>query len=496
MPFGDDRSWVLPWRRVQPIPCEEIGDTTAGATSNIKTIVDNVRRYRGNVADTTALGNLTGNINGDIVLLLNNGSGVTEWRRFNSTGSTWDVVGGGAGAGVATFNTRAGAVTLTNTDVNGTISATDAGSTPTSYFGTTASDCVFVAASNGLVLNSNEHIIANIDSTAGGTSAEFRVNINGQSATGGTNVFKVTEAGNVTATGSITCTSLLPSADIALVTTSAGSVPSSFIGTANTDCFFVATSNGSVINGSEHVIVNIDSNNSGTAGEFRVNINSNTGTGGTNVFKVTEAGNLTTTGTVTATDLLPSGSVTLGSTTAGNSPTSFVGTTNQNGLYVDATAGTVINSQNSVKILIDADNNSTGQTFKVTTNSGNTTGGTDLLVVDESGNTSITGNLTITGALGRTVVVHTSGASYNLTSGTDVLIINKGTGSATTVNLPASPATGLTYVIKDGKGDAHTNNITIDPAGATTIDGEATFVLNGNYVAVSVVYNGTEWNVY
>ena len=69
------------------------------------------------------------------------------------------------------------------------------------------------------------------------------------------------------------------------------------------------------------------------------------------------------------------------------------------------------------------------------------------------------------------------------------------TPAAVTVNLPASPVAGDIYLIKDGKGDATTNNITVDPDGATTIDGAATAILNTNYGFMQVCYNGTEWNI-
>ncbi len=74
-----------------------------------------------------------------------------------------------------------------------------------------------------------------------------------------------------------------------------------------------------------------------------------------------------------------------------------------------------------------------------------------------------------------------------------VVVVNKTTGAATTVNLPASPRTGQQFKIKDGKGDAATNNITITPA-AGNIDGAATKVISTNYGAATVVYNGTQWN--
>lgn len=62
-----------------------------------------------------------------------------------------------------------------------------------------------------------------------------------------------------------------------------------------------------------------------------------------------------------------------------------------------------------------------------------------------------------------------------------------------TLNLPVS-VTGKVYVIKDIDGDATTNNINVVPAG-TTIDGQANYVINLDYGSITVVFNGTEWNV-
>ena len=101
----------------------------------------------------------------------------------------------------------------------------------------------------------------------------------------------------------------------------------------------------------------------------------------------------------------------------------------------------------------------------------------------------------LTGQLIMKATVVTSGATYAIKATTDqIVVINKSSGSATELTLPASPTTGMVYRIKDGKGDAATNNITITPA-AGTIDGGANLVINANYCAVDLVYNGTEWNI-
>lgn len=80
-----------------------------------------------------------------------------------------------------------------------------------------------------------------------------------------------------------------------------------------------------------------------------------------------------------------------------------------------------------------------------------------------------------------------------------VLLVNKPTGSATPITLEASPVTGATHIVKDGKGDAATNPITITPASGT-IDGASSFVINtapsnGVRPSVTIVYTGAEWSL-
>jgi hypothetical protein len=93
----------------------------------------------------------------------------------------------------------------------------------------------------------------------------------------------------------------------------------------------------------------------------------------------------------------------------------------------------------------------------------------------------------------KTRVVTASG-DVTVTGQDYLVVVNKSVACISNANLPATPITNQTHVIKDGKGDAGTNNITIVPA-AGNIDGAANFVMNSNYQAVTVVYNGSQWNV-
>lgn len=76
------------------------------------------------------------------------------------------------------------------------------------------------------------------------------------------------------------------------------------------------------------------------------------------------------------------------------------------------------------------------------------------------------------------------------------VVTNLGTPGAVAVTLPAG-VNGQTFVILDGKGDAATNNITITPNGAETINGAATLTLAQDRQSVILQYSttGTQWRV-
>lgn len=85
-----------------------------------------------------------------------------------------------------------------------------------------------------------------------------------------------------------------------------------------------------------------------------------------------------------------------------------------------------------------------------------------------------------------------TGAGNIALSSTDyVVVVNKTVGAATPVNCPVNTL-GEAFIVKDGKGDAATNNITITPASGN-IDGSPTYVISTNYGSVSFFGDGTNW---
>jgi hypothetical protein len=64
---------------------------------------------------------------------------------------------------------------------------------------------------------------------------------------------------------------------------------------------------------------------------------------------------------------------------------------------------------------------------------------------------------------------------------------------ATTITLPAGTL-GKIFIIKDSTGDALTNPITV-VATASTIDGQASYIIDSPWGSIGLIYNGIEWNV-
>lgn len=91
------------------------------------------------------------------------------------------------------------------------------------------------------------------------------------------------------------------------------------------------------------------------------------------------------------------------------------------------------------------------------------------------------------------VNVRTEVAVYTATA-SDTVILCDATGGAFTVNLPAAAGvTGLILYIK--KIDGTANVVTVDGAGAETIDGALTQVIAVQYDSITLVPDGANWSV-
>jgi hypothetical protein len=87
----------------------------------------------------------------------------------------------------------------------------------------------------------------------------------------------------------------------------------------------------------------------------------------------------------------------------------------------------------------------------------------------------------------------TASAPVTVTSSDYLVIIRQTTGAPINVALPVGTL-NQTVIIKDGKGDAYANPITIIPTTAT-IDGAGTYVISVAYGAVTLTFDGTQWNI-
>lgn len=96
----------------------------------------------------------------------------------------------------------------------------------------------------------------------------------------------------------------------------------------------------------------------------------------------------------------------------------------------------------------------------------------------------------ISGGSGSTVTITTGatiGSPYQPPNGVSRVLLDKTVGVASYVQLlSAATYNGLPVLIKDFKGDAVTNNITITFTGGELADGDSTIVINVSYGAVWV----------
>ena len=98
------------------------------------------------------------------------------------------------------------------------------------------------------------------------------------------------------------------------------------------------------------------------------------------------------------------------------------------------------------------------------------------------------GPLTITSVVGSVTPVYTVVATdqyIDVTSDAPVQII-----------LPAATVVGRLLIIKDKSGTATKNHISVTAGGVTTIDLQTTYVMAGNFDAISLIYDGANYEIW
>jgi len=92
-----------------------------------------------------------------------------------------------------------------------------------------------------------------------------------------------------------------------------------------------------------------------------------------------------------------------------------------------------------------------------------------------------------------TVSTGTSGSPYALQESDEILHVLTATTPIYIEFPTALTNTGRVVKIKDGSGNANTNNITVTTEGAETIDGENSIVVSNNYGFQELYSDGTNW---
>ena len=113
---------------------------------------------------------------------------------------------------------------------------------------------------------------------------------------------------------------------------------------------------------------------------------------------------------------------------------------------------------------------------------------TNLLELQGNGTIHPKGPVLLESGLGYNVREPAGGTTTTTADG----FIGVNTAAPRTILLVAAPAFGQVYRIQDITGSGATNNITIDGNGKT-INGASTLVINTNYGAANLYYDGTNW---
>lgn len=123
----------------------------------------------------------------------------------------------------------------------------------------------------------------------------------------------------------------------------------------------------------------------------------------------------------------------------------------------------------------------------------NILGGAGIAVAGNPG----TSTLTIS-ATGSDILAYTDvNSSPYVVLATDEFLSVDCSGGAITVQLPDTPVVGQVFYVKDRTGNANTFNITVTTvSGATLIDGAATYVMNTQYAAISIVGGSSVYQIF
>ncbi len=108
-----------------------------------------------------------------------------------------------------------------------------------------------------------------------------------------------------------------------------------------------------------------------------------------------------------------------------------------------------------------------------------------------SSNNSVVNKANITT---KTIAEVTGTTAYSVTNTDHVVNVNRSIAGAASIVLPNTGIpVGRTIIVKDAKGDAATNAITVTVNGGGLIDATASNVINSNFSSMEYIWNGTKW---
>lgn len=191
-------------------------------------------------------------------------------------------------------------------------------------------------------------------------------------------------------------------------------------------------------------------------------------------------------------------------TLIGNGAGSTISSTSDN-ICIGNFAGTGITNQHS-NIVIGRSSVGTGSNRIIIGTQGSGSGQQDTCVIAGITGVSVSNLNTVTintstgqlgsQAFGLSPYTATSTTPYVVLS-TDYFISVDASGGAKQVNLPNAPTTGQVFKIKDRLGNAAANNITVTTVGgAVNIDSTTSYVISSNYGSISVIFNGSFYEIF
>ncbi len=118
-------------------------------------------------------------------------------------------------------------------------------------------------------------------------------------------------------------------------------------------------------------------------------------------------------------------------------------------------------------------------------------GATEMVIINAAGEL---GSQAIPGSALTYTPVNTS--PYTVLAGDQFIGVDC-SGGAITIRLPNAPTTGRYITIKDSTGSASANTITVTTVGGVvTIDGATSYLMTADYESVSVLFNGSSYEIY